>query len=196
MLSASLYSDVELVRWWNGGAVVELVVDEAVAFDKVQQAKFKTAILCAAGCVRSGGADGAGAAEASDQDAESLVAINRIARTTVIRGSQPVSAVRIEYCIDAELEYEVQAMLSRLTIDSVQRALAQVGLEALPPQAAAPAAQKRNKEDRFPVELKKGVKAACANDPECAYMCNVSIHKLAECTYIRICVYTQARAHS
>ena len=153
---------------------MELAVDETVAFDNAQQAKFKTAILRAAGRARSGGTDGAGAAEVADQEAESLVAINRLSRTSAFRGSESVSAVRIEYYIDAELEYEVQAMRSMLTFDSVQSALAQVGLEALPPRAAAPAPKKRNKEGRFPAELKKGVKAACASDPE-AYRHFVSL---------------------
>jgi WD40 repeat protein len=168
--------DVELVRWWDGGAAVELVVEETNPFDNTQQANFKRAILRVAGCARSGGDDGAGAGEAAAQEhkEQALVVITRLLRASAIRGTTTVHAVRVEYYVDAELEYEVQAMRARLTFASVRSALSQVGLEALPPQAPAAAAKKRSQEDRFPAELKRGVKAACAGDPE-AYRQFVSL---------------------
>ena len=156
--------DVELSRWWLGGASIELSLSDVDQFDKDTKTKFKRAIFEAAECAAPGGEEGT--------VAESLVIINSLSNTSSYRGAEAVHAIRVDFYVDAEYEYEVHAMKAKLSFERMRTALAKEGLEALPPRTVS--TQKKRKESTFPSELKKGVKSACADDPE-AYRHFVSI---------------------
>jgi len=147
--------DIELARWWLGGPVVELP-GEVDHFDSASQAKFKRAISRAAECLNGEGDDEEVAAE--------LVTIGQVSKSGVDNSRTPGGSIRVEFWIDAEFEYEVQAMRRRLKFEVMRRHLAEEGLEALPPPSTL--AVKKKKEGGFPSDLKKGVKAACASVPQ------------------------------
>ncbi len=150
--------DIELTRWWHGGPVVELQLGEVDHFDSASQAKFKRAMARAAECSTGEGGD-------EEVAAEKLVTIGQVSKSGVDNSRTPGGSIRVEFLIEAEFEYEVQAMRRRLKFEVMRRHLAEEGLEALPPPSTL-AVKKKKKEGGFPSDLKKGVKAACASIPQ------------------------------
>jgi hypothetical protein len=147
--------DNELAVWWQGGLVVELLIDDVGQFGNTQQANFRKAIAEAATTGMCGGEEDGGALEA-------LVVINKIVPSTM---HLPILAVRVEFVLDVENEHEVPEMRRKLDFHNVQASLQAQGLHVL---AFAGAAAERKKKGKsfFPAALKAGVKAACAENDD------------------------------
>jgi len=117
------------------------------------QARFKKGIAAAAGIVGEG-------------CVQDVIKISKVTSITSQRGAEAVAALRIEFCIDAEYEYEVHDMKKRLTYVEMKQQLALETLEVLLPPPSLPLSPKKKRQSVFPAALKKGVKAACASQPE------------------------------
>ena len=117
------------------------------------QGRFKKGIAAAAGVVGEG-------------CVQDVIKISKVTSITSQRGAEAVAALRIEFCIDAEYEYEVHEMKKRLTYAEMKQQLALETLEVLLPPPSLPLSPKKKRQSVFPAALKKGVKAACASQPE------------------------------